>query len=259
MAIVAAAGETETGLVDDIDKLADLAQEYGTWLHADAAYGGAFVISERTRGLFNGISRADSITVDPHKQMLYTPYPCGATLFRCRLDHALVQNGARYLQAGGNKGLFGSDSDRNLGLATRIEGSMGGLGASMAWMTMKLLGEEGMRTILDHSLDMTEHAYDLVSQSEVLEPMFKPETSTLLVVPRREKIKDMPRAALDCLVNTSQRRLEEKGYYVSVNGDVNNGCCAFRLVMVNPYTDKPQVEEMLGLLDQIVQEELCYN
>ena len=88
VAIVGLAGETETGMVEDLDVLADIAERHRVFLHVDAAYGGPFVLS-REKGRFEGIERADSITVDPHK-MLYTPYPAGAVLFQEKKDHDLL-------------------------------------------------------------------------------------------------------------------------------------------------------------------------
>jgi glutamate decarboxylase len=70
MAIVGIAGETETGMVEDLTGLANLAHEYGVHFHVDAAYGGPYVLTDPTR--FAGIELADSVTIDPHK-MLYTP------------------------------------------------------------------------------------------------------------------------------------------------------------------------------------------
>jgi len=79
--IVATAGTTNSGAVDDIEMLADLAQKYGLWLHVDGAYGGAAIFSEKHRGLVRGIERADSITLDPHK-WLAMPFAAGIILTR---------------------------------------------------------------------------------------------------------------------------------------------------------------------------------
>jgi aromatic-L-amino-acid/L-tryptophan decarboxylase len=81
LALAATAGTTTTGSIDPLPELADLAEEHGLWLHADAAYGGAAVLSDELRPLLAGIERADSIAVDPHK-WLYTPQSAGCVLVR---------------------------------------------------------------------------------------------------------------------------------------------------------------------------------
>ena len=79
--LVGNAGTTNTGAVDDLQALADLAQREHLWLHVDAAYGGFFLLTVQGRALMAGIDRADSITLDPHKG-LFIPYGTGSLLVR---------------------------------------------------------------------------------------------------------------------------------------------------------------------------------
>jgi glutamate/tyrosine decarboxylase-like PLP-dependent enzyme len=79
--VVATAGTTSAGVVDPLDRLADVAQRHGLWYHVDAAWGGAAVASDRLRALLAGIERADSITCDAHK---WLSVPVGAGMFFCR-------------------------------------------------------------------------------------------------------------------------------------------------------------------------------
>lgn len=76
--IVACMGATGTGAIDPIDELADLAQKYQLWLHADGAYGGALALSQTNKHHLNGIERAHSITFDAHK---WLSVPMGAGMF----------------------------------------------------------------------------------------------------------------------------------------------------------------------------------
>ncbi|MCO5289419.1 MAG: aminotransferase class V-fold PLP-dependent enzyme [Bacteroidetes bacterium] len=78
--IVATAGTTDTGAIDPLNDIADLAKKYHTWFHVDAAYGGFFILTSR-KNLFKGIERADSMIVDPHKGM-FLPYGVGAVLIK---------------------------------------------------------------------------------------------------------------------------------------------------------------------------------
>jgi aromatic-L-amino-acid/L-tryptophan decarboxylase len=79
--LCATAGATNTGAVDPLHELADLAAEQKLWLHTDAAYAGFGVLTQRGRALLDGLGRADSITLDPHK-WLYVPFECGCLLAR---------------------------------------------------------------------------------------------------------------------------------------------------------------------------------
>jgi len=79
--LVGTAGTTDTGALDPLAALADVAEEESLWFHVDAAYGGAFVLVDALRPRFAGLERADSIVVDPHKG-LFLPYGTGAVLVR---------------------------------------------------------------------------------------------------------------------------------------------------------------------------------
>jgi aromatic-L-amino-acid decarboxylase len=79
--IVGVAGSTDTGSIDPLERLADIAARAGAWFHVDAAYGGFFALTERGRERLSGIDRADSVTVDAHKG-LFLPYSVGALVVR---------------------------------------------------------------------------------------------------------------------------------------------------------------------------------
>jgi aromatic-L-amino-acid decarboxylase len=86
--IVASAGTTNTGAVDPLNDIAQVAEEFGLWLHVDGAYGALAALDESKRALFAGIERADSVSLDPHK-WLYAPVDAGCLLFR---DDARVRS-----------------------------------------------------------------------------------------------------------------------------------------------------------------------
>lgn len=79
--IIGVAGTTNTGSIDKLDKLAEMAKKFGCWFHVDAAYGGAVILSEMYGTMLRGIEKADSITVDPHK-WFYMPFSAGGILVR---------------------------------------------------------------------------------------------------------------------------------------------------------------------------------
>lgn len=80
-AVVASAGTTNAGVIDDLADVADACDAFDVWLHVDGAYGGAALAAPSVRHLFDGVERANSFIVDPHK-WLFAPYDCCALLYR---------------------------------------------------------------------------------------------------------------------------------------------------------------------------------
>jgi glutamate/tyrosine decarboxylase-like PLP-dependent enzyme len=87
-AVVATAGTTNAGIIDDLAGAADVARQHGLWFHVDGAYGGAGLFAPSVRAAYDGIEHADSFVVDPHK-WLFAPFDCAALLYR---DPALARS-----------------------------------------------------------------------------------------------------------------------------------------------------------------------
>jgi aromatic-L-amino-acid/L-tryptophan decarboxylase len=83
--IIASAGTTDTGAVDPLDRIGDIANKNNIWFHVDAAYGGYFILTEQGRKAFKGIEKSDSLAVDPHKG-LFLPYGLGIVIIKNHLD-----------------------------------------------------------------------------------------------------------------------------------------------------------------------------
>jgi len=81
--VIATAGTTNTGAIDPLDQIADMAQSNGLWYHVDAAYGGFFMLLEEQKEKFKGIERSDSLVLDPHKGM-FLPFGIGVVLVKDR-------------------------------------------------------------------------------------------------------------------------------------------------------------------------------
>ena len=79
--VIASAGTTDTGAIDPLDEMADLAMKHELWFHVDGAYGGFFILCDSKKEQFKGIEKADSIVIDPHKS-LFLPYGLGAVLVK---------------------------------------------------------------------------------------------------------------------------------------------------------------------------------
>jgi aromatic-L-amino-acid decarboxylase len=145
--VVAAGGTTNTGAVDPLPAIADLAAQNQLWMHVDAAYGGAFVLTEAGRQRLAGIERADSIAFDPHKG-LFLPYGTGCLLARdgaaLRQAHHLE---AEYLQDLSHESTEVSWSPAELG--PDLSRDFRGL---RLWLPLMLHGARAFREALDEKL-----------------------------------------------------------------------------------------------------------
>ncbi len=168
VAIVAAAGTTNTGTVDPLADLAALADERDVWLHVDAAYGGFFQLTARGRATLRGLDRADSITLDPHKT-LFLPYGTGALLVRDG-GHlaATFAEDADYLQD-----LDGTEQPDFNAISPELSREWRGL---RVWLPLHLHGLAAFRAALDEKLDLAADAYEDLRAEERLE-VIPPELS----------------------------------------------------------------------------------
>lgn len=149
--IVGNAGTTNTGAVDDFEALAEVATREGLWLHADAAYGGFFLLTKRGREVMRGIERADSITLDPHKG-LFLPYGTGSLLVRdgaaLRRAHELT---AAYLPEMQDGEEFVDFCQYSPELSRPFRGLR-------VWLAFKLAGAAAFREALEEKLDLARWA-----------------------------------------------------------------------------------------------------
>jgi len=168
--LVASAGTTNTGAVDDIPALAELARREKMWFHVDAAYGGFFVLTERGRRVLKGMERADSLSLDPHKGM-FLPYGTGSLLVR---DAATLKQahgyGAEYLPA--------AQADPDLvdfnQISPELTRAFRGL---RLWLPLKLHGFGPFRRSLDEKLDLTVWATEQLRAIPGMEILAEPQLS----------------------------------------------------------------------------------
>jgi aromatic-L-amino-acid decarboxylase len=170
--VVASAGTVNTGAVDDLDALADLAEEQGLWLHIDGAYGGFFVITERGKESFKGLERTDSITLDPHKG-LFLPYGTGCLLVRdgaaLKRAHHVVADYMPQLQDEPDLVDFSE-------ISPELSRDFRGL---RVWLPLKMHGVEVFRQALDEKLDLAEWACRELEAIDGIEIVAEPQLSIL--------------------------------------------------------------------------------
>ena len=187
--VVASAGTINTGVVDPLAEIADLAKEEGLWFHVDGAYGGFFQLTDRGRNRLRGIDKADSITLDPHKG-LFLPYGTGCLLVRdaeaLRRAHEVH---AHYLpQPSSQPGLPDFSS-----FSPELTRDFRGL---RLWLPLHLHGVDAFESALDEKLDLAGFVYEELRAISSLDVPWQPELSLVAFRPR-DGIDEEAEALLD--------------------------------------------------------------
>jgi glutamate/tyrosine decarboxylase-like PLP-dependent enzyme len=175
-AIVATAGTTNAGVIDDLTGAADVAQDLSVWFHVDGAYGGAALCSAEMRPRFAGIERADSFIVDPHK-WLFAPFDCCALLYRNPeiARHAHTQH-AEYLDVlHGDQAVVHewNPSDYAHHLSRRARGLP-------FWFSLATHGTDEYAKAVDTTLRTARDAARLIDEADHVELLMEPELSVVL-------------------------------------------------------------------------------
>ena len=171
-AVVASAGSTNAGVVDDLAGVAEVCAEHGLWMHVDGAYGGAGLLAPSVRERFRGIERADSFIVDPHK-WLFAPFDACALLYRDpALARAAHRQDASYLDSL-NLGGEWNASDFAHHLTRR------GRGLPL-WFSLAVYGTDAYRDSVEAVLDVTRATADEIRRRDGLELVMEPELSVVL-------------------------------------------------------------------------------
>ena len=249
LSIVGIAGTTETGHVDPLDELADVAAELGCNFHVDAAWGGATLFSRTYRTLLKGIERADSVTIDAHKQM-YVPMGAGMVLFKDPNDSNAVRHHAQYILRAGSKDLG----------ATTLEGSRNGM-AMMVYASLHIFGRQGYELLIDQSIEKAKTFARMIQSNPDFELITAPTLSLLTYRLNPEalqsKIDSMPQLAsalnleLDQLNVVIQKQQREAGKsFVSrtrLQTEKYNtqAITVFRVVIANPLTTELDLQNIL--------------
>ena len=167
LALVGIAGTTETGNIDPLEAMADFAQELGCHFHVDAAWGGPTLFSETHRHLLAGIERADSVTIDAHKQ-LYVPMGAGMVVFKDPTAVSAIEHHAAYILRHGSK---------DLGSHT-LEGSRPGK-ALLVHGGLSIMGRKGYELLIDLGIERARTFAELIRQHPDFELTSEPELNIL--------------------------------------------------------------------------------
>ena len=171
-AVVATAGTTNAGIIDDLAGAAAVAREHGLWLHVDGAYGGAGLFAPSVRAAYDGIEHADSFVVDPHK-WLFAPFDCAALLYRdpaaarrAHAQHAPYLDPIRANEAW-------DPADYAYQLTRRVRGLP-------FWFSLAVHGTDAYRAGIEATLDIARDAASRIQAAPHLELVLDPELTVVV-------------------------------------------------------------------------------
>ena len=173
LAIVATAGTTDAGAIDPLTEIVALAAKEQIWVHVDAAWGGALLLSEKYRHYLDGLELADSVTLDFHKQYFQT-ISCGAFLLKDARHYQLMRYQAAYLN---------SDFDEEQGVPNLVSKSLQTtrrFDALKLWMGLEALGKKQYAEIIDNGVTLAQQVAEFVSAQPELELVMQPQLASVL-------------------------------------------------------------------------------
>jgi len=251
LSIVGVAGTTETGNIDPLDRIADIAEEFACNFHVDAAWGGATLLSNKHRPLLKGIERADSVTIDAHKQM-YVPMGAGLVVFKNPAAVAAIEHHAEYILRKGSK---------DLGSHT-LEGSRSGM-AMLVYASLHIISRPGYEMLINQGIEKANYFADLINQHQDFELITRPELCLLTyryapqaVQQLLAKADDEQQAEINGLLHNLtkfiQKRQRENGKSfvsrtrIEVRRYQGHKILVFRVVLANPLTSKEILADVLA-------------
>jgi L-2,4-diaminobutyrate decarboxylase len=240
--IVATAGTTDFGSIDDLTELANLANDYQLWLHVDAAFGGALLFSHQYRQLLRDICLADSITIDFHK-LYYQSISCGAFFVKHKQSFQHIAYHADYLNP---------EEDQKDGIINLVEKSVQTtkrFDALKLLMTFKLVGTDVFGEMVDYTIRLAKKTAQLLNCDTRFEVLNEPTLNAVL-------FRYLPLNQVEDDSFVDELNLELQRYFYQ-SGDLimaktkQNGKVYLKFTMLNPLNSISNMEDHIIKIKQI--------
>lgn len=231
--VLASAGTTDTGAIDPLEAIGQIAQEEDLWYHVDGAYGGFFILTETKKDAFKGIEMADSLCIDPHKG-LFLPYGLGAVLIKDKeaLFHSHHYT-ANYMQDAFQDGLPLNPADVSPELTKHFRGLR-------LWLPLQIHGIEPFIACLEEKLLLTEYFRDeLVKRGFEVGP--EPELSVSYFWYPAKNENEFNQALM--------REIHEDGD-IFLSSTTLNGKTVIRMAILSFRTKKNTIDRCLKMIDR---------
>ncbi|MGK3142294.1 pyridoxal phosphate-dependent decarboxylase family protein [Pantoea sp. C2G6] len=246
LAIVATAGTTDAGAIDPLREIASLAAEENIWVHVDAAWGGALLLSEKYRDYLDGIELVDSITLDFHKQFFQT-ISCGAFLLKEARHYELMRYQAAYLN---------SEFDEAQGVPNLVSKSLQTtrrFDALKLWMGLEALGQKQYAAIIDHGVTLAQQVAQYVEEQAALELVMTPQLASVLFRYRPANLAHFTAAEIGLLNQRIGDALLESGR-ANVGVTEHDGVTCLKMTLLNPTVTLEDIKVLLTLVETTAQQ-----
>ena len=235
--VVGSAGTVNTGAIDPLDEIAEVAREFNLWFHVDGAYGAPGAMDHSKKDLFAGLERADSVSLDPHK-WLYVPVDAGCLLFRDAVAAAVFTEDAAYIQTHG----LADDAafaywDYGVELSRRFR-------ALKVWLTLGYYGARRMAEAVSKDISLAAYLGELVTKADDFELLAPVELSICCF---RYVPKDTNESDLNQLNEQIMSAVQKGGRAYLSNATVN-GKFALRACITNFRTAKADIQQTIEVV-----------
>lgn len=247
MAVVATAGTTATGAFDDLERIGQLCEARGIWLHVDGAHGASALLSARHRHRVAGIHRARSLAWDPHKMMLM---PLTASVVLVRREHDLevaFSQRAPYL-------FQSPDDERHWDQGLRTFQCSRRIDALKVWVALQRYGANGLGALYDHLCDTAVALHAMLSRRPDFVPLHEPDSNILCF--RYLGHPDLTDAQRDDL-NLRLRTAFNRGGDGWITTTVLGGRRVLRVTLMNPRTTPDDLAHVLDGLGRLGETLAC--
>ena len=241
LCVCANAGATNTGAIDPLDAIADVAERESLWFHVDGAYGGFAVLVPGEQESFRGMERADSVTLDPHK-WLFQPYETGCLMVRdTEVPEAAFRILPEYLQdtALGKEQV--NFADRGIQLSRSFR-------ALKIWLSIQVLGLGAFRDAIRDGISLTQRAAEYVRASNRLE-ILAPVSLGIVCFRYRPPGEALSEEALESLNQAVQDDINSKGIAMMSSTRLR-GTFSLRLSILNYRSAWEDVHATLVALEE---------
>ena len=229
VAVVATAGTTNAGIIDDLRGIGEVAAAHSLWFHVDGAYGGAGLLSDELQPRYDGIGLADSLIVDPHK-WLFAPFDSCALLYRHPpLAKAVHAQHAGYLDV--IQGEEWNPSDYSVHLTRRARGLP-------MWFSLAVYGTDAYAQAIEQAVDTAAECADRIGATAHLELLRHPDLSVVIFRRRGWTAEDYGRWTVELLADQ----------VAFVTMTVWEGEPAARFAILHPDTTMAVLDEILATL-----------